>query len=156
MSSERCPNAMHHPALALAAKDRATSRRSARYPFCHRDHLKSGMRILTVTTLYPNAEAPSHGVFVENRLLQLVQSGRLGGNCRGACPLVSFRFENIRRLWAVGKSSEPRDQAWRASNPSKVFGYTEGGNEPRTIFPVLSAQTPCSSCPRGCKAIRSN
>ncbi|MDE2165168.1 MAG: glycosyltransferase family 4 protein [Alphaproteobacteria bacterium] len=34
------------------------------------------MRILTFTTLYPNAAQPSHGVFVENRLRHLVASGR--------------------------------------------------------------------------------
>src|SRR6476619_902247 len=35
------------------------------------------MRILTITTLYPNSEAPVHGVFVENRLRKLVDTGRL-------------------------------------------------------------------------------
>ena len=33
------------------------------------------LRLLTVTTLYPNAAAPSHGIFVENRLRALVSSG---------------------------------------------------------------------------------
>lgn len=35
------------------------------------------IRILTFTTLYPNAAQPSHGVFVENRLRHLVASGRV-------------------------------------------------------------------------------
>jgi glycosyltransferase involved in cell wall biosynthesis len=35
------------------------------------------LRILTYTTLYPNAAQPSHGVFVENRLRRLVESGRV-------------------------------------------------------------------------------
>lgn len=34
------------------------------------------LRILTYTTLYPNAAQPNHGVFVENRLRRLVESGR--------------------------------------------------------------------------------
>jgi teichuronic acid biosynthesis glycosyltransferase TuaC len=34
-------------------------------------------RILTFTTLFPNSAAPSHGVFVENRLRHLVASGRV-------------------------------------------------------------------------------
>ncbi len=34
------------------------------------------MRILTYTTLYPNAAQPNHGVFVENRLRRLVESGQ--------------------------------------------------------------------------------
>jgi teichuronic acid biosynthesis glycosyltransferase TuaC len=33
------------------------------------------IRLLTFTTLYPNAKRPSHGVFVENRIKQLVASG---------------------------------------------------------------------------------
>jgi glycosyltransferase involved in cell wall biosynthesis len=33
------------------------------------------LRLLTLTTLYPNAARPSHGVFVENRLRHLVATG---------------------------------------------------------------------------------
>src|SRR5689334_10174453 len=33
------------------------------------------MRLLTFTTLYPNASRPNHAVFVENRLRHLVESG---------------------------------------------------------------------------------
>ncbi len=33
------------------------------------------LRLLTYTTLYPNAAQPSHGIFVENRLRHLVGSG---------------------------------------------------------------------------------
>ncbi len=33
------------------------------------------LRLLTFTTLFPNAEQPHHGVFVENRLRHLVASG---------------------------------------------------------------------------------
>ena len=36
------------------------------------------LRLLTVTTLYPNAHQPNHGVFVENRLRQLVAGGAAG------------------------------------------------------------------------------
>ena len=35
------------------------------------------MKLLTFSSLYPNAQMPSHGVFVENRLRQLVQGGRV-------------------------------------------------------------------------------
>ena len=35
------------------------------------------MRILTFTTLYPNAAQPTHGIFVETRLRFLLQSGRV-------------------------------------------------------------------------------
>ncbi|HTW29287.1 MAG TPA: glycosyltransferase family 4 protein [Acetobacteraceae bacterium] len=33
------------------------------------------LRLLTFTTLYPNAEQPNHGIFVENRLRHLVAGG---------------------------------------------------------------------------------
>jgi glycosyltransferase involved in cell wall biosynthesis len=33
------------------------------------------MRVLTFTTLYPNAQRPSHGIFVENRITHLAASG---------------------------------------------------------------------------------
>jgi hypothetical protein len=32
-------------------------------------------RLLTFTTLFPNAEQPNHGIFVENRLRHLVATG---------------------------------------------------------------------------------
>ena len=35
------------------------------------------IRLLTFSTLYPNAAMPSHGVFVENRLRHLVDGGRV-------------------------------------------------------------------------------
>ena len=35
------------------------------------------MKLLTFTSLYPNAQMPSHGVFVENRLRHLIAGGRV-------------------------------------------------------------------------------
>jgi glycosyltransferase involved in cell wall biosynthesis len=35
------------------------------------------LRVLTFTTLYPGASRPNHGVFVENRLRELVSTGRV-------------------------------------------------------------------------------
>ncbi|MBT5111105.1 MAG: glycosyltransferase family 4 protein [Rhodospirillaceae bacterium] len=48
------------------------------------------MNILTVTSLYPNAEQPVHGVFVENRLRHLVASGAV--NLRVIAPVPWFPF----------------------------------------------------------------
>ncbi len=33
------------------------------------------MRLLTISSLYPNAAQPTHGVFVENRLRRIVATG---------------------------------------------------------------------------------
>src|SRR6266849_5930922 len=35
------------------------------------------MKILTFSTLYPNAARPSHGIFVETQLRQLLASGQI-------------------------------------------------------------------------------
>lgn len=45
------------------------------------------MRILTFSSLFPNSAQPSHGIFVENRLRELLRSGEV--QARVVCP-VSF------------------------------------------------------------------
>ena len=44
------------------------------------------LRLLTFTTLYPNAEQPNHGVFVENRLRHLVGSGEAASSVIAPVP----------------------------------------------------------------------
>ncbi len=51
---------------------------------------QDGMRILTLTTLYPNAAAPAHGVFVENRLTDF--AARSGADIRVVAPVPWFPF----------------------------------------------------------------
>ncbi len=53
------------------------------------------LRILTFSTLYPNAAQPSHGVFVANRLRHLVASGAITARVVAPVPwfpLTSARF----------------------------------------------------------------
>jgi glycosyltransferase involved in cell wall biosynthesis len=50
------------------------------------------MKILTVTTLYPNAAAPEHGVFVENRLEAWRRQS--GGEAQVAAPVPWFPFSH--------------------------------------------------------------
>ncbi len=52
------------------------------------------MDILTVTSLYPNAEMPAHGVFVENRLRHLMAAG--GIRLRVVAPVPWFPFGSPR------------------------------------------------------------
>jgi len=49
------------------------------------------LRILTYTTLYPNAAAPHHGVFVENRLRHLVGSGEVAASVVAPVPWFPFQ-----------------------------------------------------------------
>lgn len=44
------------------------------------------MKILTFTTLYPNAVRPQHGIFVETRLRKLVESGEVEARVVAPCP----------------------------------------------------------------------
>lgn len=52
------------------------------------------LRLLTFTTLYPNAEQPHHGVFVENRLRHLIASGAV--ESRVVAPVPWFPFTSPR------------------------------------------------------------
>lgn len=52
--------------------------------------MKPRIRILTFTTLYPNAAQPTHGIFVENRLRHLVASGRVSARVLAPAPWFPF------------------------------------------------------------------
>ena len=62
------------------------------------DHL----HILTFTTLYPNAARPNHGVFVENRLRQLLTLEDVSAHVLAPVPYFPFRSE---RFGAYAKSA---------------------------------------------------
>ena len=49
------------------------------------------MKVLTFSTLYPNAARPAHGVFVETRLRQLVASGQAEARVLAPVPWFPFR-----------------------------------------------------------------
>lgn len=50
------------------------------------------MRVLTFTTLYPNAAQPNHGIFVENRIRHLAGSGR--ATVEVVAPVPWFPFDS--------------------------------------------------------------
>jgi teichuronic acid biosynthesis glycosyltransferase TuaC len=52
------------------------------------------IRLVTFSTLYPNAIQPNHGVFVENRLRHLIASGEVIS--RIVAPVPYFPFRNAR------------------------------------------------------------
>ena len=52
------------------------------------------VRVLTVTTLYPSAARPTHGVFVENRMRRLAATGR--ADIRVIAPVPWFPFKDER------------------------------------------------------------
>lgn len=65
------------------------------------------MKLLTFSTLYPNAEQPNHGIFVETRLRYLVASGKV--ESRVVAPVPWFpsrhpRFGHYARLASVPRA----------------------------------------------------
>jgi glycosyltransferase involved in cell wall biosynthesis len=66
-------------------------------------------RILTFTTLFPNSAAPSHGVFVENRLRHLVSSGHVSARVVAPVPWFPSRakiFGNYARFAQAPRHEE--------------------------------------------------
>ncbi len=55
------------------------------------------MKLLTFTSLYPNAVNPSHGVFVENRLVHLVRNGRIASRVVAPVPWFPSRHRGFGR-----------------------------------------------------------
>ena len=51
------------------------------------------MKVLTFTTLYPDSTRPRHGIFIENRIRQLVATGKVSVRVVAPCPW--FPFEGI-------------------------------------------------------------
>lgn len=81
------------------------------------------MRILVLTTLFPSAADPVHGVFVENRLRQLVDSGEV--EARVIAPVPWFPFKSR----AFGRYST------FARTPRREVRYGMDVSHPR--YPVL-------------------
>ena len=49
------------------------------------------MKILTYTTLFPNEVYPQHGVFIENRLRQIVETGEVSADVIAPVPWFPFK-----------------------------------------------------------------
>ena len=61
------------------------------------------MRILTFTTLYPNAVSPQFGIFVETRLRKLVGSGQLSARVMAPCPWFPFTNQRFGKYAAFAQ-----------------------------------------------------
>ena len=66
------------------------------------------MKLLTFTTLYPNAVMPRHGVFVENRLRHLLASGAVTAHV--LAPVPWFPFTDPRFGDYAGYAKAPRHE----------------------------------------------
>jgi glycosyltransferase involved in cell wall biosynthesis len=66
------------------------------------------MKILTFSTLYPHAARPSHGIFVETRLQQLLASGKV--EAKVVAPVPWFPSSNPRFGEYAAFASAPREE----------------------------------------------
>jgi glycosyltransferase involved in cell wall biosynthesis len=67
------------------------------------------VRIVTFTTLYPNATRPQHGIFVETRLRKLVESGAVEARIVAPCPWFPFssaRFGRYAEFTRIPRQEE--------------------------------------------------
>lgn len=61
------------------------------------------MKILTFSTLFPNAEKPGHGIFVESRLRHLVASGKVESRVIAPVPWFPFRHQRFGKYGSFAK-----------------------------------------------------
>lgn len=66
------------------------------------------MRLLTFSTLYPNAARPNHGIFVERRLRCLMESGRV--EARVVAPTPWFPSTSVRYGHYAALARAPRNE----------------------------------------------
>jgi teichuronic acid biosynthesis glycosyltransferase TuaC len=66
------------------------------------------IRILSFSTLYPNPEAPYHGIFVENRLRHLTGSGEVAAMVVAPVPWFPFEHEAFGRYASFARV--PREE----------------------------------------------
>lgn len=68
------------------------------------------IRLLTFTSLYPNAAQPRHGVFVEERLRHLVASGGLTAAVVAPVPWFPFRYSRFGAYAALATVPEREER----------------------------------------------
>lgn len=68
------------------------------------------IRIVTFTTLYPNAALPAHGVFVENRLRHLIANGRVTSRVIAPIPWIPRAFAKLVPRRAAFARIPPRER----------------------------------------------
>ena len=78
------------------------------------------LKVLVFTTLYPSVADPVHGVFVENRLRQLVASGQVEARVVAPVPWFPFRSERFGRYGTFARkpAAEERHGPPPGTSPS--------------------------------------
>jgi glycosyltransferase involved in cell wall biosynthesis len=88
------------------------------------------LRLLTFSTLYPNAAQPNHGVFVENRLRHLVASGKVTSTVLAPVPY----FPQGRAFKGLAKRF-----GWQAYTEAPLLETRHGLTLHHPRYPVIPA-----------------
>lgn len=75
----------------VAAKSTATARGCSSSGVAIGSEPERPIRLLVFTSLYPNSEQPRHGIFVEERLRKLIETGRVSATVVAPVPWFPFR-----------------------------------------------------------------
>ena len=78
------------------------------------------MKLLTFSTLFPNAEQPNHGIFVETRLRYLLASGQVTSRVVAPVPWFPFNESAFRRLWHLCQRARKRSPPRHRRLPSAL------------------------------------
>lgn len=71
---------------------------------------KRRIRLLVFTSLYPNAEQPHHGVFVEERLRHMINSDRIAATVIAPVPWFPFRHQRFGAYAAFARVPEREER----------------------------------------------
>lgn len=68
------------------------------------------LRLLTFSTLFPNAAAPNHGVFVENRLRHLLRDEPVAATVLAPVPLFPAALRGLSASWGLHAAAPHRER----------------------------------------------
>ena len=101
----------------------------------------SPIRILTITTLYPNSEQPAHGIFVENRLRWLTRDGRVKASVIAPVPWAPPIVQNPEFLKLRAVPRKEKRNGFTVYHPRYVVLPKVGMNvTPYTLYWTIHRQ----------------
>ena len=101
----------------------------------------SPIRILTITTLYPNSQQPAHGIFVENRLRWLTKDGRVEASVIAPVPWAPPIIRNPEFIKLRAVPRRERRNGFTVYHPRYVVIPKVGMNlTPYTLYHSICRQ----------------
>ena len=113
----------------------------ARHAESYADAANQMLSILTVSTLFPNAVQPTHGIFVETRLRKLVADGRVQAQVLAPVPWLPphFAYGSLGPLWSVPRHEQRH--GLQVSHPRYLVIPKVGMNlAPHTLYRAMRTE----------------